>query len=129
MHTVFDAPTKCSHLFPLQMWIVVVHCCYGGIENDFDFFGPNWSLPHENLEKLIKTLAYFEILPARAFQSNIFLLLIWALWAAVVVKYWFFQSVQFRCEFLCQNLIILSTLLYCRRSRHHPKSEPSRAQW
>ena len=56
-----------------------LHCCYGGIENDFDFFGPNWSLPHENLEKLIKTLAYFEILPARAFQSNIFLLLIWAL--------------------------------------------------
>ena len=34
-----------------------VHCCYGGIENDFDFFGPNWSLRHENLEKLIKTVA------------------------------------------------------------------------
>ena len=34
-----------------------LHCCYGGIENDFDFFGPNWSLRHENLEKLIKTVA------------------------------------------------------------------------
>ena len=34
-----------------------MHCCYGGIENDFDFFGPNWSLRHENLEKLIKTVA------------------------------------------------------------------------
>ena len=34
-----------------------MHCCYGGIENDFDFFGPNWSLHHENLEKLIKTVA------------------------------------------------------------------------
>ena len=33
-----------------------MHCCYGGIENDFDFFGPNWSLRHENLEKLIKTV-------------------------------------------------------------------------
>ena len=34
-----------------------MHCCYGGIENDFDFFGPNWRLRHENLEKLIKTVA------------------------------------------------------------------------
>ena len=34
----------------------IVHCCYGGIGNDFDFFGPDWSLRHENLEKLIKTV-------------------------------------------------------------------------
>ena len=56
-----------------------LHCCYGGIENDFDFFGPSWSLHHENLEKLIKTVAEFEILPTRAFHSTVFLLLIWAL--------------------------------------------------
>ena len=56
-----------------------VHCCYGGIENDLDFFGPNWSLRHENLETLIKTVVKFEILPTRAFQSTVFLLLIWAL--------------------------------------------------
>ena len=113
----------------LRIIQTTLHCCYGGIENDWDFFGPNWSLRHENLETLIKTVVKFEILPTRAFQSTVFLLLIWALWAAVVVKYWFFQSVQFSWESLCQNSIILSTLLYCRRSRHHPKSEPSRAQW
>ena len=56
-----------------------LHCCYGGIENDFDFFGPSWSLHHENLEKLIKSVAEFEILPTRAFHSTVFLLLIWAL--------------------------------------------------
>ena len=56
-----------------------IHCCYGGIENDFDFFGPSWSLHHENLEKLIKSVAEFEILPTRAFHSTVFLLLIWAL--------------------------------------------------
>ena len=47
-----------------------MHCCYGGIENDWDFFGPNWSLRHENLETLIKTVVKFEILPTRAFQSK-----------------------------------------------------------
>ena len=48
-----------------------MHCCYGGIENDFDFFGPNWSLRHENLEKLIKTAVQFEILSTRAFHSTV----------------------------------------------------------
>ena len=56
-----------------------LHCCYGGIENDFDFFGPSWSLHHENLKKLIKTVAEFEILPTRAIHNTVFLLLIWAL--------------------------------------------------
>ena len=59
--------------------MVALHCCYGGIENDFDFFGPSWSLHHENLEKLNKTVAEFEILPTWAFHSTVFLLLTWAL--------------------------------------------------
>ena len=39
-----------------SIWLPL-HCCYGGIENDFYFFGPSWSLCHENLEKLIRTVA------------------------------------------------------------------------
>ena len=53
MTLIFKQPGN----FETQTTLCTVHCCYGGIENDFNFFGPNWSLCHENLEKLIKTVA------------------------------------------------------------------------